>query len=1019
MKKIYKILILTAVLSLAFALLLLTASAAEGGETAYAVYRDEEHYKTDPEHPTVVSSLDSINADHINRGGYLVAYKDLKLEVNVLIMNGASVTIDLNGHKMTSTGSLTAGANGEFAPTYLTVKNGHLVHSYAQFFKPQPSSTTLLENLVIDINMSWGNFIYGDSFKSFIIKDSVLNVNPSRTSGLKICDITPPNQFKYNGLLGQYDDDERTYVMNFIFDNSKLINNQADNTFIYFRDATGVVSYLDIAFINGSTFTNIADGFISTDEDPSPRSGITIGIAKGTKFSEKKVPISINHPQVTVAYYNSIELRERYLAMEGLTELAPAGYTPDGDERKLIWGFSADPEYPNMLCHELYTVNFYNTDGVLIDVDMMGYDGYADGLVLERKLPATGYFFVGEGKDLSLYENIHAGWTSNPSSSESSDRITVSGDSDYYPVFRDVGPARAAIFTSPDMSVDSIYRVFMDPVIDEDAFKDIESYAYLRLFADAELSFDETVHMLSDLVIDLGGSTLSAKKSGGAFSSFFSTNGYNLNVKNGELRLPAVTLADVKGGEVRLDSADVSFSVYPVITLSDSSLSINKCTVTQLTGDTLVPAILVTGGAVDMDISETDVSVSGPLMSTRADADMNAVLNSCDIKRADSVFGITSSVAQLLGKDGSLNIEMTDCNAVCTRLFDIPRVGGKNVIKAEYRLFGGKYSTDPSDVYSGSVYIPDGYRIVAVKDGQYAFAIIPSALTAKFNMRIEYDFVASFSLPVSDSIISVSTYLDTYSAEDLKTVNIDGDDYYVVSISGISPADSLGDYSVTVKYTDFDGRVVSSVLTQSPTEYFSSLLRSDDPLLARLCAAVMRYIGAAYEYTDNVLTDAFVELTKSDLYLGLLREVDKVPLLTGDGSENMSYAFRSASLYLSSEVYLVLNIKEGFNGNITVGGSEYAIIDGRFLGNTYIKYEISPNEMYESEIRITCISSLGETVHSVYSLFDYMSAMPDNTEAERLIEALYLYCYEASVFMNGGVIPPFIDTMPSVGVVIK
>lgn len=1014
MKKTLKFIIPALLLMLVFSLMFVPASA--DGEKAYAVFESEEHYKNDPNHPIIVSSLDTINADHINRGGYLVAYRDLKLEDNVMITNGSRVTIDLAGNTLTSTGALTVGANGEFVPTFLTVKNGRLVHSYAQFFKPQPSSTTLLENLIIDINMSWGNFIYGDSFKSFIIKDSVVNVN-STAKGGKICDISPPNEFKFGGLDGQYDDDERVYVMNLVFDNSVFNNNHPEVRFIYFRDSYGPYCYLDIAFINGSTFNTITSDFISTDENPSENSGISINVAKGTKFSSKNIPIDIDHPKVTVEYYNSITLVDRYLLKEGRTELAGDGEAPeDGETPKLIWGFSGDPEYPNMLANRLVNVTLYNTDGTPISVDMMGYDGYADGLTLRHVLPANGYFFTGEGSELELYENIHAGWTNNVGSDDYVSEITVTEDSSYYPVFKDVGPAAAAVFTSSDMSCDSISKVFMEPVISNYDLLETEG-SYLRLFSDTDLILEDTVRLSRDFTLDLGGHKLSTLKSLGSYPVFSAEN-ISLTIKDGSV-ISHLTFIELKDGDIIFDSTYVNFNVNPFVKIENSTVDFGDCKISQYTENYDVPTVLICGGNTEVKLDKCDVSVSGPVVSAREESNMQIFFADCGTLRACSLFGITRSTAERIGKNSTLSVDLCETDVVSSVLFDVPSLSdGEDSIDAVYNLASGRFSSDPLLVSSGRVILPDGYRVAAVNDGEFSYAIIPSVLNAKFNMQIEYDFIAKFYVVKDESIVSLKTYSKTLTPSELDTVNIDGIEYYVVSIEGISSSDCLSELYVDVIYKNEEGTLISSRIKESPLDYLSTLMESEDPLVARLSATALRYVFAAYRYSGSVLPTEALQLEEGGLYKSLLRDVDQIPNLTDNGVSYMDVAFKSAQLYLSTDVYLVLNIKDGFNGTVEVGDYKYTVTDGKVGDDSRIKVRADLSMLYESSFELVLTPDSGEMVIAEYSLYDYLSSATQNDVAD-LIEALYAYCYEASVYKNGGVIPPFIDTMPSVGVVIK
>ena len=1025
MKKLLKIFLPILVISVAVSLLFIPAEAATSAG-GYAVWASEEAYLENPNSPKIKSSSNDIKASDIQNGAYLLAYGDLSLPstTNVQIVNGATVVIDLGGHTLTSAGNLTIGSNGGNAPTYLTVKNGTVEHVSAQFFKPQPNSETVIENVVLNDRSTWGNLIYGDSFRSFVFRNSVINYSAAGTG----CNITPP----YNAEIGMFQsyliDPDRDYVMSIVFDNSNF-NVIGGGNFIYFRDIEDTHANLDIAFINGSSFNELNSSFLSWEVLFD--SNVNVYIEKGTKFNNPEVPIEGLNSNCGVSYYNSLEFDGQYLILGEKTSLAPVGHanTP-GSTPLLIWGFSGDGAYPHSLCNYLYTATFYNSENEPIAIDMNGYAGYADGVTVDISVLDESYVIKNvENVGNRVFKRVQAGWSPTPERTTYTENATITGNSNFYLVLEDVGPA--VIVEYADMELQSITSAIFENTLSDADLANFTDGSYLYIYDDVKLVSESSAVVVGTLNLDLGGNTLTKNKAMADSIAAFDIVGGTVNVRNGRINVSTTGFVSIRdGGTLNLSDVEVSFDSYPAFTVAEGAVNMvgtDGSAITGRTDDVNVPAFLLSklGGASAVNISNTEVSVAGPLMTHSSDgelADIDVNISDCDKITALSVFKVYSSVADKLNRDSTLELTLDGCKVETERVFDVSsRSDGTPSVIATFNISDSVFTSDPRDLDCGTVVCPMGYVVLASGTDGYKYSIAPSGVEMKFNLALSLDFVAKFYIRKDDSLRYVDTYLGRSLPSELEVTSIEGAEYYVVSLGGISASDSLETITLHVGFVGSDSAEYSARFEYSPIDYFDELLNGNDPLARKLSAAAMAYVAKAYAYRSCELPESFSELLVSEKYSSELRGMNEIPTVLDFGRlGNISAAFCGVQLYLSSNISFRFNLRSDFTGTITVSGVTYSVTNGRVGELAYI--EVSPDAplWYSASVAITGSAESGAAISGEYSLLDYAtSTAAEDPSLSELLAALYAYCYEAGVYTDGGVIPPYIEGTPAVDVTYR
>ncbi len=275
------------------------------------------------------------------------------------------------------------------------------------------------------------------------------------------------------------------------------------------------------------------------------------------------------------------------------------------------------------------------------------------------------------------------------------------------------------------------------------------------------------------------------------------------------------------------------------------------------------------------------------------------------------------------------------------------------------------------------------------------------------------------NLNASDSIainfLAVSDFLDTYAdatatyefkgetytvTPEAKTIQ--GKDYQVFTVDGITPALMGSSIAVTLKGTDpYTNEEVSKVVSYSVKDYCTTLLTLyADAALAgdatankyvTLAADMLKYGGAAEVYigrqanfVDAVLNTAIGETgsTWADFATAsprVLTEADNKAALTSN-LEGEAIAWYGASVNLREKISLLL----AFNGEFAEGYKVVATVDGVacdeyvpevYNGGTYSYFyfsDLNPAQL-DSEVKLTVVDAEGNAVSEelTYSVATY------------------------------------------------
>ena len=1012
MKRIAKLLIPILIFAALFAILCLPSSAAS--EMTYAVYNSEQDYLTNPDSPSYKGTTGNLISTGISSRSYVVFHSDLKLNEGIIIQNGSDVTIDLNGHKLSAASSITIGANAAYTPTKLTIKNGTIVHLSAQFFKPQPNSRVFLENVTLHAQGSSGNIVYGDSFRAihFIDSEIILSSNLST-----FFSIFPPLDYQYAGIKSAEGNTDKVYTQNIIFENSRFIDNRKDPTghFITYNNRANSEGYLDITFLDGSGFTPLGSSFLKNNNE-QPTCYIHLNVEKGASFAEPTIPVDLFNidPKIEFAIYNDIEYDYGSHVFREPTELLGEGEVqPDGEIKKLIWGYSGNDSYPYRLCHYLCDVTWIDR-GVVTEVK-----GYSDGLKLKNTLTSTKQYYV---ENNGVYYDSHVGWSTLEDGSDCSEYAhIVDTQSTFYSVFEKVGPAAIVEYADSEMSVSSIISTKLSASITPAELSRISSNSYVLLYDNVELVASDVATLEWGFTLDLGGKALSVRDNptGKAAIDLISAE---LKIKNGELRLDRESLVLLEGGaSLVLDGIDVYYDIAPIAEVASGSVTVTDSTLTQLSFDTGVPAfILGSSSTADLTVERSSLTSMGTLattMPTGSAATVNVLLKDCSELKANSLFALYPASADIHSPSTDVTVTVDNCFVDTAISMDIPVTSsGVAPVTAKLVVVDGKFTSDPAKAPQATVVLPEGKVMVKLADGLYT--LVDSSLAIKFSYELMGDMAAKIYVPTASGLSSLVYLSETVPVAELAKVAVDGEEHYLFVIDGISPSDALDAVRIDFNYTDSDGKASVLSVNYEPIQYFEELLSSPDTLVRKLAASVLRYVSAAYGYTGSTAPAELLELLASREYLNAIRSLEDIPeRQTAAEKGNISLAFSTAQLYLSDTVSVRLNLKDSFSGSLSILDRTYTVEQGIADGKDHILVTLTPYELYRKSLEISGTSADGTAVAGEYSLSEYIAAAAGNDAMlDAMLASLFGYCYEAFVSSNGGVLPPYIEHTPAVDV---
>lgn len=1011
MKRIVKFLLPILILTLITAVFVFPSSAAE--EAGYAVWNSEADYLANPERPVAKIKSNKLTTTDLAGKGYVLCYGDVVVSEQVQLSRGQKIIIDLNGYKMTATSKIIV--NGSSSPAWisdigmLTIKNGSIDHKSGQFIQPRPNSEIYFDN--VDISEIGGVFMYDSSVRIVHFKDCTVTLTPTASTFLSLS-----STFNVEGADRLYKDENGKnldYVRNVVFDNTAFIDNSNNAKIVYVTATAKYSDHIDISFTNGSSFNVLRDN-LYTVLSPMPTT-VNVNVAKGTKFAEQRVPVEATNYKVN--YYNSITVEGNRVFLGEKNELHVGGdRNPDNPE--LIWGASGNAEYPYMLCQNLSSVTWVNGETTVTE------EGLAEGARLTHPAEAKGYYFNPDDNN-NVYVDTHEGWKREGSDECEMTVTLVAGENVFYSVFFS-SRVYVVEFATPEMRFEDIISGIVTDTVTARDIKSFKSGSYVYFYDDVSFVSDDTIVLENvELTFDLGGHTFHKDKQISYGSGSLELVGSTLNITNGVFSASGTNVARLlSGSTLNVTEATVLFDTAPAFSLSSGNVLITKAKVEQRSVDTDVPFAVFTceeaGAAITVTSSE--VSLAGafatclPAGSTAAE--MKVTVEDCKGVTADSVFAIYGGVADSIPAGSTATVDLKGTSVISRTVFDLAtRSDNTEAIACTFNLDDDcLFTADPEASY-GTLNLPVGKSILGLTDSEYNYGIGVGDVNVKFNMSLYLGFTANFYVLKDDTVGYVETYASKLAAADMRTETIDGAEYYVASVSGISVADSLDVIDVRIGINAADGNSYVIDFAYDPCEYFAELLAEDDPLTRKLAAAAMQYITAAYAYNTSHLPDAFSEMLASEAYLNNLRAAEEVPAAEADNDNgNISLAFTTAQLYLADTLSIRLNLAEDFSGTLRVGENTFTVADGKVGELTYIQVALSAYELYRSEVDITGSAADGTAISGSYSLSAYINAAGDDTALSAMLDALFTYCYEAYVYSNGGVIPPYIDHTPPIDI---
>ena len=306
-----------------------------------------------------------------------------------------------------------------------------------------------------------------------------------------------------------------------------------------------------------------------------------------------------------------------------------------------------------------------------------------------------------------------------------------------------------------------------------------------------------------------------------------------------------------------------------------------------------------------------------------------------------------------------------------------------------------RFSHDPCEVISGygfdTVTLPKGLAIIQTDSFEYPFAVgIPVVL--KWNFSLENDVRVGFLLE-REGI----NYVKLNGTElPLSEMTLIGE-IYAFALDAVSLNMAAESFDIEVGYGD--GYSVS--YTRSIVDYAQGILASKDSAATkRLVASVMNYVNSAYVYaltqdsTAPTVPTALSTLLKSEQYLAYAPTGD-VELGGGVDMGNISLAFASAQLNLTSEIELRLNLNGGFSGTVVIGDTTFTVINGMDTTtcHTYIELRVDAHSLLSYAIAVSGATGDGTEINGAYSLSTYLGAVKgnSNTETSALLDAIVAY----------------------------
>ena len=476
------------------------------------------------------------------------------------------------------------------------------------------------------------------------------------------------------------------------------------------------------------------------------------------------------------------------------------------------------------------------------------------------------------------------------------------------------------------------------------------------------------------IVVDLNGHTFThasnymfdaqGKTSSGVLTST------NVIVKNGNLVLNAnlirATSASASGSTLYSGTKEFSF------TFDNVSFTNN--------GKALVELVNFVGSETNDKKFNVDININNSTFTTAAATLMN-------LSASEFVSGnITFNGGKIVTDDmNALTLAVAAENNNATADFG--------------KLDGGVYTTlelpKEAEAPLGVYYDENGTEYMFVKSFENEetvnYILREKAIVTfvpKTSITLGSELVYNVYVPASSALTSFTVGETTYTEFDLTTVTIDGEDYYLVSVTlGASEAAKNIVFAATLNIGD---TTASGSWTLSIPKYATKVLSSDATETEKtLVKDVLAYINSAYLYFNKTTVNAIDEILGEEYKGTLVNDAEETDATVG---------LKGATLVLDAKPALRFYLADNADKTaykFYIGGSEVTATEGTDKIGAYLEVSLYAYKMCE-----TVTYTIDDEVSGSYNVGAYYKNASEGTDAllTALVENFWIYCQSAKAY---------------------
>ena len=514
-------------------------------------------------------------------------------------------------------------------------------------------------------------------------------------------------------------------------------------------------------------------------------------------------------------------------------------------------------------------------------------------------------------------------------------------------------------------------------------FGAIPSGGTLYVLDDVTYTDNTGITVADGATVDLGGNTLNISVGGSSNRLGHNSAGYT--VKNGNIVLGKSSAAYIDSSSVEVTFENVNFtmtgnSLGIIDARKAKKLTVKNCTFTadndarafnlgyrtstatvEIDGCTFnTPRLVAIGPVVEGNpVNMQTVNVTFTMK--------NSTVNS---SKSTSIFADSKSLATASKLNFTFeNVKFTNFNYInianeCDNLITYKSCEFKSMPTVS-ALANVNYS-DQVIIETADTVLP--YKMVNAAD-------MPKTLA---NLTLYTDFVLNFYLPATATNITVNGVAAQGTAFDgmLK-----------VACDRVSALAICDDVTVAYECT-VSGYTVAMSATYSVADYAKAILSGEyDAQAKALVANAVIYVAGIYAYADVTPSDEVVALFELVSVEDHVNKLVAIPDSTADYNALAQY-IDSVQLSVGTTVKYVVNFKAGFEGTVTVNGTELQV-----KGSEYITLRASD---FADGLEITVNGVTGTYDLAAY----YAGVKGTNAALDNLLVALYNYSAQAKAYVE-------------------